>query len=99
MSGRRGKTDAADAAVICEAAHRPNMRFVPVKSLNEQGRLCVHRVRQGLVEQRTATINRLLSELGIVLAQKAATVRRQAAAHLEELPGWADTAVGGSAIA
>ena len=97
MSGKRGKNDAADAQAICEAVQRPNMRFVPVKSQDEQARLCVHRVRQGLVEQRTATINRirgLLSEFGIVLAQKAATVRREAAAHLEDLPGWANTAVG-----
>jgi len=97
MSGKRGKTDAADAAAICEAVQRPNMRFVPIKSEAEQARLCVHRVRQGFIEQRTATINRLrglLSEFGIVLPQKAQTVRRQAAAHLEDLPGWANTAVG-----
>ena len=99
MSGKRGKNDAADAMAICEAVQRPNMRFVPVKSQDEQARLCVHRVRQGLVEQRTATINRirgLLSEFGVVLPQKAATVRREAAAHLEDLPGWANTAVGDS---
>ena len=99
MSGKRGKNDAADAAAICEAVQRPNMRFVPVKSQDEQARLCVHRVRQGLVEQRTATINRirgLLSEFGIVLPLKAATVRREAAAHLEDLPGWANTAIGDS---
>ena len=99
MSGARGKNDAADAAAICEAVQRPNMHFVPVKSEDEQARLCVHRVRQGFVEQRTATINRLrglLSEFGIVLPQKAAIVRRQATAHLEDLPGWANTAVGDS---
>jgi transposase len=99
MSGKRGKNDAADAAAICEALQRPNMRFVPVKSRDEQARLCVHRVRRGFVDQRTATINRirgLLSEFGIVLPQKAATVRREAAAHLEDLPGWANTAVGDS---
>ena len=99
MSGVRGKNDAADAAAICEAVQRPNMHFVPVKSEDEQARLCVHRVRQGFVEQRTATINRLrglLSEFGIVLPQKAATVRREATAHLEDLPGWANTAVGDS---
>ena len=59
MSGKRGKNDAADAQAICEAVQRPNMRFVPVKSQDEQARLCVHRVRQGFVEQRTATINRI----------------------------------------
>jgi transposase len=96
MSGKRGKNDAADAAAICEALQRPNMRFVPLKGEDEQARLCVHRVRQGFVEERTAIINRLrglLSEFGIILPQKASTVRRQAAAHLESLPGWANTAV------
>ena len=97
MSGKRGKNDAADAAAICEAVQRPQMRFVPVKSETAQSRLCVHRMRRGFVEQRTAMINRLrglLSEFGIVLPQKAATVRRQAAEHLEDLPQWANTAVG-----
>ena len=41
MSGKRGKNDAADAQAICEAVQRPNMRFVPVKSGDEQARLCV----------------------------------------------------------
>ena len=99
MGGKGGKNDAADAMAICKAVQRPNMRFVPVKSQDERARLCVHPVRQGLVEQRTATINRirgLLTEFGIVLPQKAVTVRREAAAHLEDLPGWANTAVGDS---
>jgi transposase len=97
MSGVRGKNDAADAAAICEAMQRPAMRFVPVKSIDQQARLMVHRARQSYVEARTATINRvrgLLSELGIVLALKAATVRREAGACLEELPGWANTVIG-----
>ena len=83
MSGKRGKNDAADAAAICEAVTRPNM--------------FVHRARQGYVEQRTAQINRirgLLSELGIVLPLKAATIRREAHKHLEDLPGWCNTVVG-----
>jgi len=97
MSGRRGKNDAADAAAICEAVQRPQMRFVPVKSVDQQGMLCLHRVRQGFVEERTATINRirgLLSEFGIVLPQKAEVVRRQAARALEALPGWANRSIG-----
>jgi transposase len=97
MSGVRGKNDAADAAAICEAVQRPAMRFVPVKSIDQQARLMVHRARQGFVEARTACINRLrglLSELGIVLPLKAATVRRQAGAVLEDQPGWANTVVG-----
>jgi transposase len=66
------------------------MRFVPVKSMEQQSQLFVHRARQGYVEQRTALINRirgLLSELGIVLPLKAATIRLQAHQHLEDLPG------------
>lgn len=97
MAGRRGKNDAADAAAICEAVQRPSMRFVPIKSVDQQGTLCIHRVRQGFVEERTATINRirgLLSEFGIVLPKKADTVRRQAMAALEDLPGWANCAIG-----
>lgn len=97
MSGRRGKNDAADAAAICETIQRPHMRFVPVKSLEQQSQLMVHRARQGFVEQRTATLNRirgLLAEWGIVLPLKAATVRRRACECLEDLPGWANTVVG-----
>jgi transposase len=99
LSGKRGKNDAADAAAICEAVQRPNMRFVPIKNVSQQATLCLHRVRQGFIEQRTACINRirgLLSEFGIVLPLKAATVRREALQHLEDLPGWANTAVGDS---
>ena len=97
MSGKRGKNDAADAAAICEAVQRPSMRFVPTKSPEQQGVLCVHRARQGFVETRTAAINRirgLLAEFGIVLPLKADTVRREAALHLEDLPGWANVVVG-----
>jgi transposase len=89
MSGKQGKNDANDAAAICEAAGRPAMRFVPPKSEAQQALLTVHRVRQGFIEERTATINRLrglLSEFGVVLPLKAATVRRQATAHLDRLP-------------
>jgi transposase len=89
MSGKQGKNDANDAAAICEAAGRPAMRFVPPKSEAQQALLTVHRVRQDFIEERTATINRLrglLSEFGVVLPLKAATVRRQATAHLDRLP-------------
>src|SRR5688572_13745880 len=97
LSGQRGKNDAADATAICEAVQRPNMRFVPIKSLQQQGQLAVHRARQGFVDQRTATLNRirgLLSEFGIVLPLKAATVRREALQHLEDLPSWLNTVIG-----
>ena len=97
MTGKRGKNDAADAAAICEAMQRPNMRFVPVKSEDQQARLMVHRARQGFVVARTACINRirgLLSELGIVLPLKAEVVRHEARNHLEKLPGFANLVIG-----
>jgi transposase len=97
MSGARGKTDAADAAAICEAAQRATMRFVPPKTEQQQSQLMVHRARQGYVQSRTGCINRirgLLAEFGHVLPLKASSVRRQAAALLEELPGWANTVIG-----
>lgn len=53
MGGRRGKNDPADAAAICEAAPRPNMRFVPIKSIEQQSRLFVHRARQVIAASRT----------------------------------------------
>jgi len=97
MSGKRGKNDAADAAAICEAMQRPNMRFVPVKSEDQQARLMVHRARQGFVTERTAVINRIrgmLSEFGIVMPLKAEVVRQQAREHLEDLPGFANLVIG-----
>jgi transposase len=97
LSGKKVKNDAADAAAICEAVTRPSMRFVPPKSVQQQSELLVHRARQGFVQQRTATINRirgLLSEFGVVLPLKAATVRREAMHQLEDLPGWANTVIG-----
>jgi transposase len=64
---KRGKTDAADAAAICEAVTRPTMRFVPVKSREQQAALSVHRARNLLVKQRTQLVNMmrgLLAEFG-----------------------------------
>jgi len=69
---RRQKNDMADAAAICEAVTRPAMRFVPVKSAEQQGVLLLHRVRELLVGQRTALINALrghLAEFGVVAPQ------------------------------
>ena len=57
--GASGKNDANDAAAICEAASRPTMRFIPVKSVEQQSMLCVHRLREGIKEDRTACINRI----------------------------------------
>jgi transposase len=86
---KSGKNDGNDAEAICEAASRPNMRFVPVKTLEQQALLTLHRVRHGFVSERTATINRLrglLAEFGVVLPLRAKTFRVQAAAASEQLP-------------
>jgi transposase len=86
---KSGKNDGNDAEAICEAVTRPNMRFVPVKSVEQQALLAMHRARQGFVVERTATINRLrglMSEFGVVLPLRSVTVRRQAAAAAEALP-------------
>lgn len=69
---RRHKNDAADAAAICEAVQRPSMRFVPVKTSEQQSALMMHRARDLLIRQRTMLVNALrghLAELGIVGAQ------------------------------
>jgi transposase len=69
---RRNKNDAADAEAICEAVRRPTMRFVKVKSAEQQGQLMQHRTRDLLMRQRTQLINALrahLAELGIVAAK------------------------------
>ena len=70
--GASGKNDANDAAAICEAASRPTMRFIPVKSVEQQSMPRVHRLREGIKEDRTACINRirgLLAEFGLVFPQ------------------------------
>jgi transposase len=69
---KRGKTDAADAEAICEAVTRPTMRFVAVKTTEQQSVLMLHKVRDLLVRQRTMWINALrgnLAEFGIIAAK------------------------------
>ncbi len=69
---KRGKSDAADAEAICEAVTRPTMRFVEIKSPEQQAILSLHRARDLVVRQRTQTINMLrglLAEFGIIFAQ------------------------------
>lgn len=66
---KRSKTDAADAEAICEAVTRPSMRFVPVKSPDQQSLLMLHRTRSLIVRQRTMAANALrahLAEFGLV---------------------------------
>ncbi len=69
---KRGKTDAADAEAICEAVTRPTMRFVPIKTAEQQAVLMLHRTRDLLVRQRTMLVNALrghMAELGIIAPQ------------------------------
>jgi transposase len=69
---KRSKTDAADAAAICEAVTRPSMRFVAVKSPAQQSQLMVHRARELLLGQRTSLVNALrahMAEFGLAAAQ------------------------------
>ena len=84
---KANKNDASDAEAICEAASRPTMRFVAVKSAAQQDVLSVHRVRQQLVKTRTALVNQvrgLLAEYGIVVAQGVSRLRRALPAILED---------------
>jgi transposase len=89
---KRGKTDAGDAAAICEAVTRPSMTFVPVKSVEQQGLSMLHGARTLLTGQRTQAVNAMrghLSELGVIaergllgLAELAAIVRDESDTRL-----------------
>lgn len=84
---KNDKNDGNDAEAICEAVQRPNMRFVPVKSPQQQAELAVHRIRQRLMGERTALINQLrglLAEFGLVLPTGANQVRAKLPAALED---------------
>ena len=87
LQGKGGKNDANDAAAICEAASRPNMRFVPVKTTVQQSILCVHRLREGLKEERIASINRIrgmLAEFGLVASRSPDKLREKLTDMLED---------------
>jgi transposase len=87
IQGRSGKNDANDAAAVCEAASRPHMTYVPPKTLAQQGMLCVHRLREGLKEERTACINRIrgmLAEFGVVLPQSPEVLRQHLSDVIED---------------
>jgi transposase len=84
---KRNKNDAADAEAICEAVRRPTMRFVRIKSPEQQGQLMQHRTRDVLIRQRTQIINALrahLAEFGIVAAQGNAGVNELRAIVADE---------------
>ena len=87
MEGKSGKNDMTDAAAICEAASRPSMRFVPVKTCEQQGVMSLHRVREGLKEERTGCINQIrgvLAEFGLVFAQSPKVLRAVLADVIED---------------
>jgi transposase len=87
---KNDKNDGNDAEAICEAVQRPNMRFVPVKTAQQQAELAVHRIRRRLMAQRTALLNQirgLLGEFGLVLPQGANHVRSKLPALLDEGAG------------
>ena len=84
---KRNKNDAADAAAICEAVTRPSMRFVAIKSADQQASLMLHRTRDLLVRQRTQLINAMrahLAELGMVAAQGRDGVKELIAIVMDE---------------
>lgn len=91
---KSNKNDAADAEAICEAVGRPNMRFVPVKNVEQHAVLALHRVRQGFVKARTAQANQirgLLGEFGIIIPQGIGYIASRVPDLIEdasnELPG------------
>jgi len=96
---KRGKSDALDAEAICEAVGRPTMRFVPVKTVEQQGILMAHRARSLLVRQRTMAANALrahLAELGLVANPGVANLARlaeQALGDKTTLPPYARAAL------
>jgi transposase len=84
---KTNKNDVADAEAICEAVSRPNMRFVPIKSIEQQAILSVHRVRKGCVKARTAQANQirgLLGEFGLVIPQGILNVAKRVPEILED---------------
>lgn len=91
---KTNKHDAADAEAICEAVRRPNMRFVPIKNVEQQAVLALHRVRQGWIKARTAQANQirgLMSEFGLIVPQGIGHISRRVPVLLDdakdELPG------------
>ena len=84
---KTNKNDVADAEAICEAVGRANMRFVPIKSIEQQAILSVHRVRQGFVKARTAQANQirgLLGEFGLIIPQGIINVTKRVPVLLED---------------
>ena len=81
------KNDSADVEAICEAVQRPNMRFIPAKSIEQQDIQSLHRIRSQLVARRTAQANQirgLLMEYGIVIPQGISYIRKSLPDILED---------------
>jgi transposase len=77
---KSNKNDANDAEAICEALTRPNMRFVAIKTMEQQDIQAIHRIRSRIIKDRTALVNQmrgLLAEYGIVVAQGISHIRKQ----------------------
>jgi transposase len=84
---KTNKNDARDAEAICEAVARPNMRFVPIKNIDQQALLMLHRARQSFVWARTAQANQLrglLAEFGLVIPKGMYALRQKMPAILED---------------
>ena len=84
---KSNKTDANDAEAICEAMSRPSMRFVAVKTIEQQDLQAVHRVRSSLIRERTAKANQLrglVYEYGLVAPQEISSLRRAVPQWLED---------------
>ncbi len=84
---KSNKNDANDAEAICEAMSRPHMRFVAVKTVEQQDIQAVHRIRSGLLSQRTAKANQirgLVAEYGLVAPQQLASLRAAIPSWLED---------------
>jgi len=84
---KSNKNDANDAEAICEAVARPTMRFVAIKSIEQQDIQAVHRIRSELVQQRTAKVNQirgLLGEYGLVVGQRIDVLRKALPLMLED---------------
>ena len=101
---KRGKTDASDAEAICEAVGRPTMRYVAIKSPDQQAALALHRTRDLFVKQRTQLINMirgLLAEFGIEIRrgieQALMLAKRIAAGEMPEIPTLAAKVIAGLA--
>jgi transposase len=91
---KSNKNDARDAEAICEAVARPNMRFVPIKNVEQQAVTSLHRARQGFIKARTAQCNQirgLLSEYGLIMPPGISHIYKRVPDILEDaengLPG------------